>query len=250
MKSCKNCLNNYIDGQVCTDCKAFPTLEPPTNWRPLTDKRTSSLTHIEKIKGDWEEVVNDCRGTIGKGELGREPSRQFKEKILLTEHSPIRDLSVRWKWPGMPHWVSVHWVRHKWEKFVRTQRSDRTGIPRDKLPQDAPTDFTGEANSQHLIDTWRKRLCYQASPETRKYAEDFKTALYGVQEELSNVLVPNCVYRGGCPEMKACGFWVQFANWADKQMPRAYWFDNLSRRYELYNHYFYLTGGNEHEAGK
>ena len=27
-------------------------------------------TEILKIKGDWEEVVNDCRATVGKEELG------------------------------------------------------------------------------------------------------------------------------------------------------------------------------------
>ena len=27
-------------------------------------------TKLLKIKGDWEEVVNDCRTTVGKDELG------------------------------------------------------------------------------------------------------------------------------------------------------------------------------------
>lgn len=93
-------------------------------------------TEILKVKGDWAEVVDDCRATVGKEELGHEPSERFKRGILLAEHSPIRDISIKWRWPGMPHWVTVHWVRHKWKKFVRTQRSDRTGVPRDKLPQD------------------------------------------------------------------------------------------------------------------
>ena len=103
-------------------------------------------TEIIKIKGDWAEVVDDCRSTVGKSPLGKEPSEQFKRNILIAEHSPIRDLIVKWKWLAMPSWVSVHWVRHKWEKFVKTQRTDRTGIDRTKLPQDAPVDFTGEAN--------------------------------------------------------------------------------------------------------
>ena len=120
-------------------------------------------TEILKIKGDWQEVVDDCRATVGKESLGKEPSSKFKTQILIAEHSPIRDLIVKWRWKDMPHWVTVHWVRHKWEKFVRTQRSDRTGIPREKLPQDEPQTMTCEANSQHLIDTWRKRLCKQAS---------------------------------------------------------------------------------------
>ena len=39
-------------------------------------------TEILKIKGDWQEVVNDCRATVGKSELGKEPSVSFKRKIV------------------------------------------------------------------------------------------------------------------------------------------------------------------------
>ena len=51
-------------------------------------------TEILKIKGDWQEVVDDCRSTVGKPPLGREPSETFKKNILLAEHSPIRDITV------------------------------------------------------------------------------------------------------------------------------------------------------------
>jgi hypothetical protein len=156
-------------------------------------------TKIIKIKGDWEEVVNDCRATVGKDELGKEPSKKFKREILISEHSPIRDISVKWKWESIKSWVATHWVRHKFEKFVKTQRTDRTGVNRDKLPQDALVSFTGDANAQHLIDAWRKRLCQMASRETRMYAEDFKKTLHDYEPEISDVLVPNCVYRCGCP---------------------------------------------------
>lgn len=191
-------------------------------------------TEIIKIKGDWREVIDDCRATVGKGSLGKEPSERFKRAILIAEHSPIRDISVKWRWADMPHWVTVHWVRHKWEKYVRTQRTDRTGIDRAKLPQDEPQDFTGEANTQHLIDTWRKRLCYQASPETREYAEDFKAALHTVQPEIANVLVPNCVYRGGCPELGCCGYW----DWLKEITGGEIITDDIQRRYDLYNKWF------------
>ena len=192
-------------------------------------------TEILKIKGDWQEVVDDCRATVGKPPLGREPSTEFRRKILIAEHSPIRGISVKWKWPGIKSWVATHWVRHKWECFVRSQRSDRTGVDRDKLPQDAPVDFTGEANAQALIDTMRKRLCYQASPETRAYAEDLKAKLRDVQPEMSDVLVPNCVYRCGCPEMQSCGLWDIMV----KQTEGAVSSHRIHERYEAYNRYFY-----------
>ena len=46
-------------------------------------------TEILKVKGDWAEVVDDCRATVGKEELGHEPSERFKRGILLAEH-PVR----------------------------------------------------------------------------------------------------------------------------------------------------------------
>lgn len=190
-------------------------------------------TEILKIKGDWQEVVDDCRATVGKQSLGKDPSESFKRKILISEHSPIRDIIIKWRWVNMPHWITVHWVRHKWEKFVRTQRTDRTGIERSKLTQDEPQTFIGEANTQHLIDTWRKRLCFMASPETREYAEDFKKVIRNTQPEISDTLVPNCIYRCGCPEMNGCGW---FDHICDKY-PRLK-STNIEERYNAYNQIF------------
>lgn len=164
-------------------------------------------TEILKIKGDWEEVADDCRSTAGKEGLGHEPSAAFKKALLIAEHSPIRDISVKWRWRDIKSWIATHWSRHKWECFVKSQRTDRTGVDRDELPQAAPVDFTGEANAQHLIDTMRKRLCRQASPETRAYAENLKLAVMDEEPELGGVLCPNCVYRAGCPELKPCGYY-------------------------------------------
>lgn len=197
-----------------------------------------SKTEILSINGDWCQVNEDCRATVGKEPLGHEPSSAFKQRILLAEHSPIRDLSIRWKWADIPSWVATHWSRHKFEKYIKTQRSDRTGVARGKLPQDAPVTFTGNANAQQLIDAWRKRLCYQASPETRAYAVDFKKTLHETEPELADVLVCNCVYRGGCGEMAQCGFWDTFK----KKHPDID-YTSIRARYDAYNADFY--GGDE-----
>lgn len=191
-------------------------------------------TKIIKIKGDWEEVVNDCRATVGKDELGKEPSRKFKREILISEHSPIRDISVKWKWESIKSWVATHWVRHKFEKFVKTQRTDRTGVNRDDLPQSAEVSFTGDANVQHLIDAWRKRLCQMASRETRQYAEDFKKVLRECEPEISDVLVPNCVYRCGCPEPGGCK-WFEVASSIEPKLRSS----NIQERYDVYNNFFH-----------
>ena len=190
-------------------------------------------TELLKVKGDWQEVVDDCRATVSKPPLGHEPSRDFKRRVLIAEHSPIRDISFRWKWTDIKSWIATHWVRHHWECRVSTQRTDRTGIDRNKLPQDAPVTFTGEANVQALIDTMRKRLCYQASPETREYAEDLKRVITEVEPEIGNVLVPNCVFRCGCPEMQSCGYYDRL--WNRNSMVRS---DNIQKRYDAYNTIF------------
>ena len=193
------------------------------------------LTEIIKIKGDWEEVVNDCRATVAKEELGREPSQEFKRKILISEHDPIRDIEVKFRWRNIPYWVSMHWKTHIWRSRTNSQRNDRQdNYDRNKAPQDSPVDFIGDPNVQHLIDTFRKRLCLMASKETRDYAKDFKEALRIVEPEISDVLVPNCVYRCGCPENCDCkAFEKMVAKFPDMAST------DIQKRYDAFNKFFY-----------
>jgi len=195
-------------------------------------------TEILKVKGDWEEVVDDCRATVGKDELGKEPSRKFKRAILLAEHEPIRRIEVKFRWKNIAYWVAMHWKTHIWPSRVDSQRNDRQDrYDRNCAPQDAPVTLTGDPNVQHLIDTWRKRLCRKASPETRMYAEDFKRTTREVEElkEISEVLVPNCVYRCGCPEMQTCGYWQQLVKETEGRVDLT----DIQARYDAYNELFY-----------
>ena len=192
-------------------------------------------TEIIKIKGDWEEVVNDCRATVAKGELGREPSEKFKREILISEHDPIRDIEIKFRWKNIKYWVAMHWKTHIWRSRTNTQRNDRQdNYDRNKAPQDSPIDLTGDPNVQHLIDTWRKRLCSMASPETRVLAEDLKVVLHEVEPEIADVLVPNCVYRCGCPEQWGC-------HWFDKMVAKYpdLASTDIQRRYDAYNKIFW-----------
>ena len=108
----------------------------------------------------------------------------------------------------IPYWVSVHLVRHKIgvEHFVSTQRTDRTGIDRSELPQSAPVSHTMVINAQALINISRKRLCNQASSDTREVWRMVIDEVGKHEPELANLCVPECVYRGFCPEMKSCGY--------------------------------------------
>jgi len=192
------------------------------------------LTKINKIENDWKDAKNKCRTTVNKEHTENEPSSQFKTSLLISEHSPARLIKVNWMWDGIKSWIATHWSRHKWECFISTRRSDRIGFDRAALSQDELVTFEGEANAQHLIDSWRKRLCFQASKETREYAEDFKIELYDFEPELSNVLVPSCVYRCGCPEFEECGFWKKFNKFLERGEDIS-----IKDRYKIYNDYFY-----------
>ena len=163
---------------------------------------------LKDIKGSWEEVANRARTTVHKDELGKEPSDSFKRKILRAEHSPIRSLIYCFKITNLKSWVATHLVRHHVgvEKWVRTQRTDRTGVNRDELPQGAEVEMELEANAQALINMSRKRLCSQASPETREVMEAMKEEVSKRDKFLAEVMVKECVYRGYCPEMWNCNY--------------------------------------------
>ena len=192
---------------------------------------------------DWRRVKNHCRTTDNKGFTEKDASDTFKKKLLISEHSPIRLLEFDWTWKGIFYWLSTEWSRHKFEKFISTQRDDRLmdDTPRGKKPQDAPVNFDGYAHMQNRIDAWRKRMCRMATTEARELAEDFKVTLHETHPIESDVLVPSCIYRMGCPEFQTCGYIQGFVNWVEKTHPGEEWMTDIQKRYDFYNEYFYLT---------
>lgn len=158
---------------------------------------------------EWASVKDSALTTVGLL-TKNEPDSKWKSMILRSEHSPIRELIYKWKWLGLKSWVSVHFVRHHIgiEHFVKTQRSDRqkdTQYNRDNLPQGALVNHKCVANAQEIINISKKRLCFQASPETRTAWMLFLDSLD--EPELVKLCVPTCIYRNGiCPEPKPCGY--------------------------------------------
>ena len=159
----------------------------------------------------WKRVLNAARRTVGKSPLDKEPSYSFKKKILLAEHSPIRLLEYDFSWEDIKQWVTVHLVRHHegCEKFVHSQREDRRelSVPRDELPQGSLNDMDMTCNAQAMINISRKRLCSCASKETREAWSQVIEKLKAVDPVLAEVCVPECIYRGFCPETdRCCGY--------------------------------------------
>lgn len=175
----------------------------------------SEVVRLEQIT-TWKRVLNAARRTIGKEPLDKEPSNSWKAKILLAEHSPIRLLEYDFSWKSIKQWVTTHLVRHHegCEKFVHSQRGDRRAIleeynvnSRDELPQGALNDMDMTANAQALINISRKRLCSCASRETREAWQQVKAKIAEQDPILASKMVPECLYRGFCPEwINSCGY--------------------------------------------
>ena len=164
--------------------------------------------NLLSIKGTWREVADAARTTIGLEAGTGEPSSSWKRRMILAEHSPIRKLHINWKWTDLLWWVQTHFTRHHVgvEWFVSTSRTDRTGIDRSTIGQDAPVNVEGVANPQAIIYISRKRLCNQASKETREAWKAFLETFKESEPELYGACVPDCIYRGWCYEYKSCGY--------------------------------------------
>lgn len=175
----------------------------------------SKIERVERVTS-WKRALNAARRTIGKEPIDKEPSDSWKAKMLLAEHSPIRLVEYEWTWKDIKQWVTAHLVRHHvgCEKMVHSQREDRRNLTeefsinsRDELPQGTLNDMDMSANAQALINISRKRLCNCASKETREAWLQVKEAIKSIDPIMAEKMVPDCLYRGFCPEfMNSCGY--------------------------------------------
>lgn len=189
-------------------------------------------TTITRCNIDWTFIKTACMTTIGKGATTKEPTEEWKKKLLLCEHSPIRRGIVSWKWDNIPYAISTHFARHHegCEKFIKTSRGDRTGVNRNERSQMECVSMEMDANIQALINISKKRLCTSADSTTRKYWISFLKELREVAPEVFWACVPECVHSGGCREYTNCGFYD--ALFKDKSLEDT---TNVVKRYDIYN---------------
>lgn len=156
---------------------------------------------------DWFLVKQCTLVTVGK-EAKQPPTDEWKAKILRARHSPIRELKFVFFLSDIPYWVSVHLVRHVHaQPYVKSQRNDRQGdYDRTAAPQNAPVNMMWSMNAEELITIANKRLCMQASKETRELVEMMLDEVIKLCPEFTTELVPMCERNGGvCYEMFPCG---------------------------------------------
>lgn len=156
---------------------------------------------------DWMLCKKCTLVTVGK-DSDKPPTDEWKVKLLKANHSPVRTLQFCFRLTDIPYWVSVHLCRHVHATpFVKSQRNDRQSeYDRVSAPQNAPVTMCWYMNAEELITIAHKRLCAQASKETREVVQEICDKVIETNPEFTNLLVPNCVYRGGlCDEFNCCG---------------------------------------------
>jgi len=156
----------------------------------------------------WTDVLNAARFTQRLPLKSGEPSIKWKKKIIKAEHSPLRCLMFNIDFYDIPYYVSVHLVRHVHSQpFVSTSRPDIDGHqpPREEQQKTDPVNMRLFLNAQEIINISKVRLCNKAEFKTRNIWRQVIEELRKIEPELANACVPNCLYRGFCPEFKSCG---------------------------------------------
>ena len=198
-------------------------------------EKYDTTTKITKFDVDWMFIKQACMTTVRKQAGEKEPSDEWKKKILICEHSPIRRGSVSWKWENIPYAISTHFVRHHegCEKFVGSSRTDRTGVDRNTRSQMDVVPMEMDANIQALINISLKRLCTCADPTTRAYWISLVKEIKKHDENIYWACVPSCIYRGGCPELfGGCGIYKEIVKDLTKEEEQ-----DMFKRYDAYLKY-------------
>jgi len=190
----------------------------------------------------WKWVKEAALTTIHKNSIKEKdiPS-QWKKDILRSEHSPIRELKIRFKIKELMRWISDQIVRHKMgvEHYVGTMRSDRGNKPREEQTMADLTDIMQSYNAQSFTNFARTRLCVGCvNKETRELTKEIVQAVGELEPEVAFYCVPSCIYRGACKEKAfiKCNHFNSFLQSIDSSKREEMMFD-IDKRYEAYHNW-------------
>lgn len=188
---------------------------------------------ITNFEVNWLKIKSACMTTISK-QAGKEPNQEWKRKLLICQHSPIRRSIISWKWDEIPYCISTHFARHHegCEKFVGTSRADRTDVKdRSERSQMDCVPMEMDANIQAILNISEKRLCKSADPLTTEYWEEVLNAIKEYDEDIYWACVPSGIAHGGCTEpfgdCRICN------NILEKMTPEERM--DIAKRYDAYN---------------
>ena len=162
-----------------------------------------------------------------------EPGSDWKRKLLLAEHSPLRHSLITVDIEDVPFYVMGHLVRHSVgvTPYVGTSREDRTGIDRSERRQTDLVSMRLDMNIQALINISRKRLCNQADRQTQIVWLEVIKAIAEYDQDIAWACVPEGIRSCGCPEKFGdCRLCPSVL----KKMPKEDLFE-MENRYDFYN---------------
>lgn len=158
----------------------------------------------------WLGVKQRALVTIGKKKVINPPDIEWKKKILLARHSPIRFLRFSFLLENIPSFASVHLCRHVHaQPYVKSQRNDRqSDYDRNKAPQDSPVDMIWDLNAEEWMIVASKRLCSMADETTREIIKECVKLTIEKCPEFEGMLKPPCEWQNGkCYEFNGgCGY--------------------------------------------
>lgn len=189
----------------------------------------------------WEWVKEAALTTIHKSSIeGKEITSQWKKAILKSEHSPIRELSIRFKIIEIKRWIAGQLVRQKIgvEHYMGTMRSDRGNKPREQQTMADLTELMQSHNAQSFISLARTRLCIGCvSKETRVLTQTLVDEIAYHEPELAFYCVPPCIHQCGCKESSftKCNYFEKFSgNYTGCSDDMSLLLD-IDKRYEEYH---------------
>ena len=195
------------------------------------------MIEIEMLTKNPLYILKDTNCiTIGKRAI-KERKETFTEavdyykKMFIAEHSSIEWIDFRIVDDECRGDVASHIVRQtkSHPRFaVQSSRPDwNDGEPRKSLDKTI-IKFTSKWNTLSFMQMCRQRLCTRASEVDRIWIKKVLSIMKNSKNPyfvaLSKCCVPNCVYRGGCPELEPCPF-------------NRFFFDNnisIDKRYFVY----------------
>ena len=188
---------------------------------------------ITNFNVDWTLIKNLCRQTVNMGDSKKEPTSEWKRKLLICRHSPLRAGTITVKLEDIPYYVSTHLVRHNVgvTPYVGTSREDRTGIPREERKQTDLVSMQMNMNIEALMNISERRLCNCADKNTIKVWKAVIEAVREYDEDIAWACVPQCVRCGACIEpFSNCDYYYNLTKYEtiEKQV-------DIMKRYDFYN---------------
>jgi hypothetical protein len=179
---------------------------------------------VSKINAnDWLLARKLARITVNKQDINTEVSSSLKKKLVILEHSPLREIRYLIELFGIPTTTAQQMSRHRIaiqgssdfmqenvkptdvEHFVTSQRPDICG--KERGSQLTPVNYSFTANVNGLIDMSKVRLCLKAESSTIKIWSNVVNQIKNIDNEAGQSFVQLCVYRGFCPYFKqSCGY--------------------------------------------